>query len=98
VLGQAPSRELLQRDGLVIEGREGGMRPHPAAAIERDSRIVITPAAGVDNDGMRRQCPGDAMPQAGSLTITCHNEENASGSGCQEIPSFASPRPIRVRA
>ena len=35
------SRELLARDGLVIEGREGGMRPHPAAAIERDSRIAF---------------------------------------------------------
>jgi hypothetical protein len=41
VLGLAPSRELLQRDGLVIEGREGGTRPHPAAAIERDSRIAF---------------------------------------------------------
>jgi P27 family predicted phage terminase small subunit len=33
------ARQLLARDGLVIGGREGGMRPHPAAAIERDSRI-----------------------------------------------------------
>ncbi|MCK1657125.1 P27 family phage terminase small subunit [Bradyrhizobium sp. 151] len=33
------SRELLLRDGLVVEGREGGMRPHPAVAIERDCRI-----------------------------------------------------------
>jgi P27 family predicted phage terminase small subunit len=35
------ARELLARDGLVVEGREGGMRPHPAAAIERDSRIAF---------------------------------------------------------
>ena len=35
------ARQLLARDGLVIEGREGGMRPHPAAAIERDSRIAF---------------------------------------------------------
>ena len=33
------ARELLLRDGLVVEGREGGARPHPAVAIERDSRI-----------------------------------------------------------
>lgn len=33
------ARELLLRDGLVVEGREGGMRPHPAVAIERDSRV-----------------------------------------------------------
>jgi P27 family predicted phage terminase small subunit len=35
------ARELLARDGLTIGGREGGMRPHPAAAIERDSRIAF---------------------------------------------------------
>ena len=35
------ARALLDRDGIVIEGREGGMRPHPAAAIERDSRIAF---------------------------------------------------------
>jgi P27 family predicted phage terminase small subunit len=35
------ARELLARDGLVITGREGGMRPHPAAGIERDSRIAF---------------------------------------------------------
>ena len=35
------ARELLARDGLVIGGREGGMRPHPAAAIERDSRLAF---------------------------------------------------------
>lgn len=33
------ARELLLRDGLVVEGREGGVRPHPAVAIERDSRV-----------------------------------------------------------
>lgn len=31
----------FKRAGLVIEGREGGMRPHRAAAIERDSRIAF---------------------------------------------------------
>jgi phage terminase small subunit len=35
------ARELLARDGLVVEGREGGLRPHPAAAIERDSRSPL---------------------------------------------------------
>jgi P27 family predicted phage terminase small subunit len=35
------ARELLARDGLVVEGREGGMRPHPAVGIERDSRIAF---------------------------------------------------------
>ena len=32
------ARELLARDGLTVEGREGGIRPHPAVAIERDAR------------------------------------------------------------
>lgn len=33
------AQELLRKDGLVIEGREGGIRPHPAVAIRRDSEI-----------------------------------------------------------
>ena len=35
------AREILARDGITIEGREGGMRPHPAIAIERDSRLAF---------------------------------------------------------
>jgi phage terminase small subunit len=35
------ARLLLLRDGLVIGGREGGMRPHPAIGIERDSRTAF---------------------------------------------------------
>jgi phage terminase small subunit len=30
---------ILSRDGLVIAGREGGVRPHPAVAIRRDAEI-----------------------------------------------------------
>jgi P27 family predicted phage terminase small subunit len=33
----ADARQQLKKDGIVIEGREGGCRPHPAVAIERDS-------------------------------------------------------------
>lgn len=33
------AQSLLQNDGLVIGGREGGMRPHPAVAIRRDAEI-----------------------------------------------------------
>ena len=31
------AQALLARDGLVISGREGGMRPHPAVSIRRDA-------------------------------------------------------------
>jgi phage terminase small subunit len=34
------ARELLAKDGLVCEGREG-LKPHPAIAIERDSRVAV---------------------------------------------------------
>jgi P27 family predicted phage terminase small subunit len=36
------AREAITRDGLMIPGREGGMRPHPAVAIERDARIAVS--------------------------------------------------------
>ena len=35
------AREILARDGIVVGGREGGMRPHPAVGIERDSRLAF---------------------------------------------------------
>jgi hypothetical protein len=34
------ARVELDRDGLTVPGREGGCRPHPAVAIERDSRLA----------------------------------------------------------
>jgi len=37
---QNEARELLQRDGLIISGRQG-KKPHPAAAIARDSAMVF---------------------------------------------------------
>ena len=35
------AREELQREGLTVPGREGGIRPHPAVAIERDARLAV---------------------------------------------------------
>jgi phage terminase small subunit len=32
---------VLRRDGLIVEGREGGSRPHPCVAIARDARIAF---------------------------------------------------------
>jgi len=31
----------LDQEGLTVEGREGGMRPHPCVAIERDARLAV---------------------------------------------------------
>ena len=33
------AQSILSRDGLIIAGREGGVRPHPAVAIRRDVEI-----------------------------------------------------------
>jgi P27 family predicted phage terminase small subunit len=35
------ARAQLEREGLTIPGREGGIRPHPCVAIERDSRLAV---------------------------------------------------------
>jgi P27 family predicted phage terminase small subunit len=35
------ARAQLDREGLTIATREGGIRPHPAVAIERDSRLAV---------------------------------------------------------
>ena len=31
------AQALIARDGLVVSGREGGVRPHPAVGIRRDA-------------------------------------------------------------
>jgi P27 family predicted phage terminase small subunit len=35
------ARIILARDGIMVDGREGGVRPHPCIAIERDSRLAF---------------------------------------------------------
>jgi P27 family predicted phage terminase small subunit len=35
------ARERLELEGLTTAGREGGIRPHPCVAIERDARLAV---------------------------------------------------------
>ena len=35
------AREVLDREGLTVRGAEGGLKTHPAVAIERDSRLAV---------------------------------------------------------
>ena len=44
------ARKLLETDGLVLKDRFGQQKAHPAAAIERDARLLLVcPAAGRGN-------------------------------------------------
>ena len=38
------AREILAKDGILLGGREGGSRPHPAIAIERELAHRLRPA------------------------------------------------------
>ena len=35
------ARELLAKEGIVVEDRFGAPRPHPAVSIERDARLAF---------------------------------------------------------
>jgi len=35
------ARAQLDEEGLTMAGREGGIRPHPCVAIERDARLAV---------------------------------------------------------
>jgi hypothetical protein len=46
------AREILARDGITVEGREG-VKAHPAIMIERDSRLAfarLVAQLSLDND------------------------------------------------
>jgi len=55
------SRDRLADEGVTVEGREGGMRPHPCVAIERDARsafAAIVKQLGLDEIGEPNRGPG----------------------------------------
>jgi P27 family predicted phage terminase small subunit len=35
------ARERLNREGLTVQGAEGGLKAHPAVGIERDARLAV---------------------------------------------------------
>jgi P27 family predicted phage terminase small subunit len=35
------ARERLNREGLIVQGAEGGLKAHPAVGIERDARLAV---------------------------------------------------------
>jgi len=35
------ARAQLEDEGLTVTGTEGGIRPHPCVAIERDARLAV---------------------------------------------------------
>jgi P27 family predicted phage terminase small subunit len=52
------ARAALDRDGITIETAKGGLRPHPAVVIERDSRIAVVACLrqlGLDLEPLREQ-------------------------------------------
>lgn len=66
-LGQA--RALLDRDGLVVATGAGGLKPHPAANVEAESRRAVFAAfrqLGLDTADESPRKPG-RPPGSGSL-------------------------------
>jgi P27 family predicted phage terminase small subunit len=35
------ARVQIELEGMTVQGREGGIRPHPCVAIERDARLAV---------------------------------------------------------
>ena len=35
------ARERLDRDGVTVQGAEGGLKTHPAVGVERDARLAV---------------------------------------------------------
>jgi phage terminase small subunit len=63
------AREQLDRDGICLPGREGGLRPHPAIQIERDSRIAfarLIRELDLDTDGPVNSRTGPAPLRSNS--------------------------------
>ncbi len=63
------ARERIAKDGAYVEDRFGQLRPHPALAIERDSRIAFA--------RILRELDLDAEPPA-SRPPSLRSNRNAS--------------------
>ena len=56
------ARKLLKKEGLVIKDRFGQQKGHPAAAIERDSRLQMVRALRTLNLDLEPLRPGPGRP------------------------------------
>jgi P27 family predicted phage terminase small subunit len=57
------ARERVDREGLTVPGREGGLRPHPCIAIERDARLAVARLVrelDLERDGFSLNREGDS--------------------------------------
>jgi hypothetical protein len=65
------AQSILSRDGLIIAGREGGVRPHPAVAIRRDAEISFA--------RLLRELDLDTEPASGLRTAPPSLRSNRRG-------------------
>ena len=72
----AAARDRLNAEGVTVEGREGGMRPHPCIAIERDARsafAALVKQLALDDVGEPKRSPG-RPPQPIGITSTWRDQ------------------------
>ena len=65
------AQSILSRDGLIIAGREGGVRPHPAVAIRRDAEVSFA--------RLLRELDLDTEPASGLRTAPPSLRSNRRG-------------------
>jgi len=66
------AQSILTRDGLVIAGREGGLRPHPAVGIRRDAEVSFA--------RLLRELDLDTEPPSGARSAPPPLRSNRRGS------------------
>jgi P27 family predicted phage terminase small subunit len=73
------ARKQLAEDGLTVPGREGGIRPHPCIAVERDSRLAVA--------RLLRELDLDTSPQVPERAGPAGLFSNRGGRGARKSSS-----------